>query len=249
MRTRTAVAILFLAGAAAGASADEATDQSPPPSLTTGYDQGLVSPFSISAVRPATALVLGDGGYDGARKAGIVDIATELHIWGPIYIRAGGSYVSDADQIRPLAGLLVRIFETPGVTGTAGLFYKPEGLTEPEGEIEGLFALTGRLGATTITGNLVYGQDGEAAESDAEVRLGAVVRASDHWLFGADSRFRFAINTKPDKVEPDYDLVAGPVATLVLREVAVTAQAGVSVVKVGSVEAGPIVLLGVARIF
>jgi hypothetical protein len=240
------VLAFFLIGA--GASADETSDEAPA-TLGGSYAQGLVAPFSISAVRPETALVLGDGGYDGARKAGIVDVAAELHLWGPIYIRGGGSYVSSSDTIKPLAGALVRLFQTPSWAGTVGVFYKPEGLTEPEGEIEGLFALSAQTGATTVTGNLVYGQDGEAAESDAELRLGATVKASDRWLVGADSRFRVAINQKAGKAEPDYDLVAGPTATLVLREVAVTAEAGVSVVKLVSVEAGPILLLGVARIF
>jgi hypothetical protein len=241
-------AVLLLVASAGVAGADESSDEAPP-AVTPSYDDGLVAPFSISGARPATALVLGDGGYDGARKAGVVDVAAEMHVWGPIYVRGGGSYVSSSNTLKPLAGALVRVFDTPSLAGSAGLFYKPEGLTEPEGEIEGLFALTGRAGATTITGNIVYGQDAEASESDAELRLGATVRASDHWLVGADSRLRLAINQKAGKVEPDYDLVAGPVATLVLREVAVTAEAGVSLVKVGTVTSGPILLLGMARVF
>jgi len=244
--TRAIVVLSLLIGAAA--SADERQDnEAPPPSGS--YADGLVTPFSIAGARPETALVLAQGGYDGARKAGVVDIAAELHLWGPLYVRGGGSYVSSADTVKPLAGLLVRLFRTDAWNGTAGIFYKPEGLTEPEGELEGLFAVSARVDATTVTANLVYGQDAEASESDAELRAGAVVQVGRRVLVGADSRFRVAIKTKVGSGEPDYDLVAGPLATLVLPEVALTAEAGVSLIKTDSVHSGPIVLLGVARIF
>ncbi len=247
-RTGAVVVLWLLLGPAASAGERQDSEAPPPPGQPQATD-ALVTPFSIGAARPETALVYADGGFDGARKAGVVDFAAELHLWGPIYLRGGGSYVSADNTLKPTAGLLVRLFRAQGWNGAAGVFYKPEGLTEPEGEIEGLFAVSTRIDATTLTANLVYGQDAEASESDAEVRAGAVVRAGRRFLVGADSRFRLAIRRKAGSGEPDYDLVAGPLATLVLPQVAITAEAGVSMLKTDAVHSGPIVLLGVTRVF
>jgi hypothetical protein len=236
-------------GLAGVAGAAEGGDEEAPVEHPVGYDAGLVTPFTISAARPKTALILTDGGYDSARKTGIVDFAAEVHVWGPISIRGGGTYVSNGNTLKPTVGAIVHLWSGGGVDGSAGLFYKPEGLTEPEGEFEGLFALSYQTGRTTLMGNVVYGQDAEAAESDAEVRLGAVVQATKNVLVGADSRLRVAISSKAGTAEPDFDLVAGPVATLLVSDFALTAQVGGSVVKLGDTKAGVIALGGIARMF
>src|SRR5262249_45714872 len=97
------VFVFLVTGAGAGA---EEIDDETPPTMSAGYAQGLVTPFTISAYRPETALVIGDGGYNGATKSGVFDVAAELHLWGPIYLRGGGSYIGSSDTFKPLAGAL-----------------------------------------------------------------------------------------------------------------------------------------------
>src|SRR5215470_3682142 len=245
MSLRLLAAVVLAAPSAAVASE---LDEPPPPAADPRYERGEALPLGLRAERGETALITAYGGYDGGHKAGRFDVAAELHLFGPVYLRGGGTYVSDADEVRPTVGALVQLFSAGGLAGAVGVFYKPEGLTEPEGEIEGTFALGLRLEGVTLVANLTYGQDGEGQERDGEVRIGATVRAGQRFYVGADSRLRFSLGTdKPD--EPDYDLLAGPLATVVAFGTAFTVQAGVSAVKVGGTEVGPMFLLGIGRVF
>jgi hypothetical protein len=167
---------------------------------------------------------------------------------GPLYLRGGATYVSSDDQVKPAVGALVQLFSSGGLSGAFGVFHKPEGLTEPEGEIEGTFALGLRLERTTLVANPTYGQDGEGTERDGEVRLGGTHRVARRVYVGADSRLRFSLGgEKPG--EPDFDVLAGALVTVVAFDMAFTAQAGISAVKIGGTEVGPIAHIGVGRTF
>jgi hypothetical protein len=248
MRRRFAPLLLLALGLAAPALADDS--DGPPAAPPRAYDRGESLPLSLRAERGAgeRALVMATTGFDGARDAATFEVAAELHLWGPIWLRGGAAYLSSGDTLKPTVSALVELFHAGPVAGTAALFYKPEGLTEPEGEIEGVLAFGLRLDVATIVGNLAYGQDGEGNERDGEVRLGGTVRVGRGFFVGADGRFRFSIGTTKAG-EPDYDLVAGPLATLVAWDTAFTAQAGVSMVKVGETKTGPTALVGVSRVF
>lgn len=245
-----AIAILFgfgagPASAAEGEAVPATTEVKAPPS----YDKGETLPLGLRAERNEAAFVTADGGYDGARKAGIIDFAAEIHIWGPITVRVGGTYISDEDDVRPTVGALVQLFSSDGLAGSVGVFYKPEGLTEPEGEIEAAFMLGKRFDEATLVGSLTYGQDGEGNERDGEVRVGGFYKVRKNFYAGADTRFRFSLGTS--KVgEPDYDILAGPVATLVAFDTAFTAQVGVSAVKItDQTLSGPELLFAISRVF
>src|SRR5262249_16037495 len=148
------------------------------------YDKGETLPLGLRAERNEAAFVTADGGYDGARKAGIIDFAAEIHIWGPITARVGGSYVSDADDVRPTVGALVQVFRSDGLAGALGVFYKPEGLTEPEGEIEAASAVSKRFDQGTLVGSLTHGQDGEGNERDGEIRVGGLYKMQKRFYLG-----------------------------------------------------------------
>ena len=241
-------------GVAAFATPAVASEPEGVPSTTEtkappAYDKGEALPLGLRAERNEAAFVTADGGYDGARKAGIIDFAAEIHIWGPITVRVGGTYISDADDVKPTVGALVQLFNSDGLAGSFGVFYKPEGLTEPEGEIEATFALGKRFENATLVGSLTYGQDGEAEERDGEVRVGGFYKVRKNFYAGADARFRFSLGTSKAG-EPDYDILGGPLATLVAFDTAFTAQVGVSAVKVADQTlSGPEVLFGISRLF
>jgi len=55
-----------------------------------------------------------------------------------------------------------------GLDGSLSVFYKAEGFTEGEGEIETLVALGRRFQALSVAANFVYGQDPEGNERRAQ---------------------------------------------------------------------------------
>jgi hypothetical protein len=239
---------LFGFALAPAAAAETVLDEPEPASIEPKYERGETLPLGLRAERGETAFVTVDGGYDGARKAGRFDAAAELHLVGPIYLRGGATYVSNDDQVKPTVGALVQLFSSEGLSGAVGVFYKPEGLTEPEGEIEGTFAVGLRLERMTLVANVTYGQDGEGTERDGEVRLGGSYRVARRIYAGVDSRLRFSLGSEKAG-EPDFDVLAGPLVTVVAFEMAFTAQAGISAVKIGGTDVGPMMLIGVGRIF
>src|SRR5574342_666002 len=92
------LSIVLLAGAAR-AQEDEAP---PVDSATSAIERGADLPLTIYPGKPAhRAIAFVDGGYDGARDAGLVDFVVDAHIWGPLRIRGGGTYVSSEDDLRP----------------------------------------------------------------------------------------------------------------------------------------------------
>src|SRR5439155_17842620 len=92
--------------------------------------------------------------------------------------------------------------------------YKPEGLTEPEGELESVLVLSRRFRGDALRARLAYGQDPEGRESDVEIGGSYLHRASDDFELGATSRYRRAIEVKTT-AEPRWDFIGGAVGAYV----------------------------------
>ena len=98
---------------------------------------GMFLPFT-EAPRTDTqrAFATAQGGYEGAREVGCWK-AAEVTVWGPIAVRVGVAYSGArrrgsperAPEFKPEPD---RSRHRPSI----GVFYKPEGFTEGEGEIE-----------------------------------------------------------------------------------------------------------------
>jgi hypothetical protein len=206
-------------------------------------------PLTTGAAHPYGAIITAFGGYDSARKAGVLDVLTEVKLIGPLSIRGGFSYLSDQDKVKPTLGLVVQFLDQrrQGVSASLGVFYKPEGLTELEGEIESVLALSMVVDQTTAALNFAYGQDPEGTERDGEARVALLYRIGAVFA-GVDSRLRFAIGD-PKNMEPKLDFVGGPLVSYGFAEYAATLQVGVSMVKVDTVRTGAIALAGFSRVF
>jgi hypothetical protein len=194
---------------------------------------GAFLPQTLSArVGSVPVFALGSGGYDSTRRGPLVDAAVEAHVWGPFALRVQTTYSNDTARMRPSVAGRVQLLrqERHGVDGTLTVFYKTEGFTEAEGEIETFASIARRFSWITLVGNLVYGQDPEGNERDGEVRATAFHQG--RWLMlGLDSRVRFALGTQHGRAattEPVFDFMAGPVATVAAGPVAIFAQAGPS---------------------
>jgi len=261
MLVHTAIAVTLGASATARAQApapeaEAEVATTPPPQITTAVRDGAVLPSTLSPrVGANAALAFGFAGYDGARSAPIGSATAEVRVWGPFALRGGAEYSTVRKEPRPTIGGRVQLLrqERHGVDGSLSVFYRPEGFTEPEGEIETFVSLGRRFDRITVLGNLVYGQDPEGNERDGEVRF-ASLYAAGRWTFGVDSRLRFAIGTQKSamaQAEPKFDLLAGPIAAATVGPVALFAQAGPSVLKLAgsSTSAGVAALGGLGSVF
>jgi hypothetical protein len=132
----------------------------------------------------------------------------------------------------------------------AGAFYRPEGFTESEGEVELVVAVAHRFGRLGTFANLVYGQDPEGAERDGEVRLGALYAVNASVQAGFDARLRADLGSEEGKRRAEggaeYDLVFGPTASYAIGPIAAIVQGGMSLLGTEPAKPGAIVMLGIA---
>jgi len=235
----------------------EGADQDVPRAspMPTAVGDGAFSPLTMPArVGSTQAFAWSLGGYDTSRKSAVVDTSVEVRLWGPIALRGGATYSKDTSQMRPHIGARAQLLrqDRHGLDGSLSVFYKAEGFTEGEGEIETLVALGRRFQALSVAANFVYGQDPEGNERDGELRA-TVFRDQGGASFGLDARARFALGAQHGKNatrEPTLDVVGGPVGTVTLGPVALFAEAGPSVFSLGgSTRAGVAAFGGIGSAF
>jgi len=196
----------------------------------------------------ARAFIVALGGYDGSSKSEVIEGRAEVTVYGPLALRVGVLHTGEPNQLRPTVGARVQALAAPdqGIDMSIGLFYKPEGFTEGEGEIEAVLALGRRFGRFGVIGDLAYGQDPEARERDGEVRLAGLYTLSSIVELGLDSRLRFDLGTEEDKLEEEggaeYDLLAGPLISAAFGSIAIGAEAGVAIRETTRTQAGMLAL-------
>lgn len=261
---RVAAGVLLPLAAAAVARAQDRDDGERPAARASWSDStaqaavaGAFLPLTLAPSVPAqTGQIASVAGYDGARGSAAMETHAELRVWGPLALRVGARVSDGTSGARPLVGARLQLLSRArhGVDGAVGVFYRPEGLTEPEGEIETVVSLGARRGAGSALLNLAYGQDPEGRERDGEVRAALLW----HWgrlTTGLDGRWRFDLGSERAKLaaagEPTFDVAAGPVATVALGPLALSAHAGASVLRRvgGPVQTGVIALGGVGAAF
>ena len=248
------VLLATLVGARSGWAQD--VEQPPTPTTARSAESGIFLPLTLgSRVGGESAYVTSMSGYDSARGSALLEGATEIHVFGPLAVRAGAVYTDAGATLKPTFGVHVQALrqDKHGVDGSVGVFYKPEGLTEGEGEVEAVFTLGRRVGRWGMFANLVYGQDPEAAERDGEVRLAALYTLGERTQAGLDTRLRFDLGSdetkRRAKLEADLDLLVGPTASWVIGPIALIAQSGLSAVRVTDLKLGMIALGGIGAAF
>jgi len=238
----TGILAVMAVGSPAPARAQGAPPDGPGVAATTPTVQamadGSFAPLTMPArVGSTAAFAWGLGGYDTARQAGLFDAIAEVRLWGPIALRGGATYSNGTDRLRPNVGARVQVLrqDAHGVDGSVSVFYKPEGFTEPEGEIETTLAVAHAFDGLTVAGNLVYGQDPEGNERDGEVRV-SLFRRAGRLGYGVDARTRFALGTQHGRAassEPTLDAMGGPLVMYALGPVVPFAEVGPSVFRLG----------------
>jgi hypothetical protein len=237
----SAVAGLSLVSAAAWAEDEGGAAPAPASPALTAAAEGAYLPQTLAArVGEVRAFAFASGGYDSSRRGPLLDSAVEATIWGPVAVRAQTTYSGGTDRMRPSVGARVQLLRqnAHGVDGALTVFYKTEGFTETEGEVETFASIGRRFGTFHAIGNLVYGQDPDGNERDGELRA-AVFRQMGALVLGIDCRARAAIGTQRGRAatsEPKFDVAGGPVATLAMGPLALFVEAGPSVFKLASLE-------------
>jgi hypothetical protein len=249
LATYTAFALAGWGVRAAGVDEGEGGRPVAAPSAALGSFLAFSQPASLGA---QAAYGTGIAGYDSSRKAGLFEAAAEARLWGPVSLRGGAIYIRGAERARPSFGARLQALQESrnGIDGSFGVFYRPEGLTEPEGELEAVISVGGHLGATYLLSNLVYGQDPEGNERDGELRIGALRPVASRLLVGLDGRLRVALGSPSAKHEPTLDALVGPAATALVGPVAFLLQAGGSAVRLDTrATYGMFVLGGIGAAF
>jgi hypothetical protein len=252
-----AVILAFAANAAAGEVAEvdvvQDTAEAALNQTASTAPLGAFLPFSQPAsIAGQRAYAVGVAGYDSARRAGTFEASAEVRLWGPVAIRGGAVYSNGDRRLRPSFGARVQGLQEGrhGVDGAVGVFYRPEGLTEAEGEIESVLSVGRHAGGTYLLANLLYGQDPEGRERDGEVRLAALRPVTTRFLLGFDGRLRFDLGSDATRLaqhnEPTLDALLGPSATALLGPIALSVQGGGSALRLRqSTSYGAFVAFGV----
>jgi len=169
------------------------------------------------------------GGWGGARAQAIGALTAEGLVLGKITLRAGVQV--DVGKTRPTASASYEIFDpySHAVGLLVGVAYKPEGLTEGEGEVEGTVAASRRIGRGIASASITYGQDPDFNEHDGEIALAAVEPVAKGVAFGGVTRARSGLGSSKD-LGAKWDGLAGAVARMQVEEMTVTAVAGTEIV-------------------
>jgi len=214
---------------------------------------GAFLPRSMgTASHPHRSAALAWAGYAADRHRAVLDARAEAVLLPWLTLQAGTATDTEASGLRPSLGARIRLLGEAGSRpGLAlGAFYKTEGFTEPEGEVEGVLAISAHVGSVGLLANLVYGQDADGRERDAEAGAAATVAVRDRWLMGIDTRMR--MNLVPSSAAtpgkpalPRFDLVAGPLAMCRLGPTFVAAQTGIAMIELTDLRVGVFALFGV----
>ena len=208
-------AFLFLVALGGVAHADGARELATSASFTPGI---------LRATDAGNGFVNVLSDFDGATDSIRVSALGEVNVWWRL--RAAVRVIDVfSDEPRPGIGAGLRWLDGD-ITSTAYLFYKTEGFTEPEGEIELLLSFERQFGAVRAGANIAYGQDPEGNERDGELALVGHVEPRTGWFVGGTARYRDALGSTKESVIRDG--FAGPTSTLTLGAFAVSVNAGVA---------------------
>jgi len=209
----TTLALVLSLGAAA--HAEEARELATSATFTPGI---------LRATSAGTGFVNVASDFDGASSSVRVSALGEVNLWWRV---RGAVRLLDAFSDKPRPGVGAGLRWLDGDTmSTAYLFYKTEGFTEPEGEIEALLSFERAFGAVRASANIAYGQDPEGNERDGELAFVAHLEPRTGWFIGGTARYRDALGSTKESVIRDG--FAGPTSTLTLGAFAISVNAGVA---------------------
>lgn len=156
-------------------------------------------------------------GWNGSNPHALGSALVEAALWQRLSVIAGAELVPAGDDARPTAGAAYQFLDPRrdpvGLRVTA--VYKPEGLTEPEGEFETTAIVSRPFGLTLASVAVAYGQDFDGNERDGELGASVLANVLPELAVGALARGRSGLGSHPVD-EPTWDVVGGVVSTVAL---------------------------------
>jgi hypothetical protein len=181
-------------------------------------DLSLRSQIGFGAsVQPNTVSFSSEAGYDGAAGKALATGSVEATLYKGLSLRASaemGGLVKD-NYGRPAIGAAYQFLDphTSPVGLRVSLSYKPEGFTEPEGEIESVAVVTRLIGKDSVRAFTAFGGDADYNESDGELGGSYLHSFGDNFVAGGMGRYRRAFKVKTGSGEPNWDVTAGGIAS------------------------------------
>lgn len=236
--------------ASAGSSGSSAS------SAQRAADTGAFSAWNMTA-RSNTQRTVGRvvGGYDGAADKAVMDSIVEAQITDRAALRAGVAYLptSDGFGLRVDGKLDALRQEAHGLDLAIAAGYQSTGFNEVPAVAANL-AVGRSLGRLQLLANVGYGRGLEEAEQYGNAGVTGLYRVTNDVQVGIDSRFRLDLERDADEPpgERDWDLMAGPQATVTVGSFAVTGGGGMAANQLRldpEVNVGALVYLGVGAAF
>ncbi|HUS27201.1 MAG TPA: hypothetical protein VMZ53_01795 [Kofleriaceae bacterium] len=193
---------------------------------------GTLLPWSIGARHERQGILLGGyGGADLAKRAPVMAGTLDATLIDRVTLHATMTNVGMSNMLRPNVGLLVDVMRTEdtGVDLAVGGDYDIVGFNGVPAVVART-AIGANAGSLRLQGNAGFGLGLEQNERFGQVGISGLTPVAKALYVGIDSRAR--MDLERDDMEPsgelDWDMQAGPVATLALGRFAVSATGGVS---------------------
>lgn len=218
---------------------------------------GALLPWSVGARHERLGMLLGGyGGADLSKRAPVMAGTLDATLFERVTLRASMTNVGQSNLLRPNVGLLFDAMrsETSGVDLAVGGEYEFVGWTGVPTLLTRA-ALGGNVGALRVQTDAGFGLGLEQQQRYGQLGASGMTQVAKALYVGVDSRARMNLQrdaTMDQTGQPDWDIQAGPVATLALGRIALTATGGVSAWKQMMHEhakVGPIGALGLHAAF
>lgn len=239
MRTRLIVTAVVVASTPAlaeikrrtpGVQEDEITQKA---EIEDTVAAGTALPFTVGARHERSGMLMyGYGGADLAKRAPVMLGVLDATLIDRVTLRGTMTNVGMSNTLRPSVGLMfdvARASEYGGVDLAVGGDYELVGFNGVSSVLTRA-AVGGDIGALRVQGNAGFGLGLEQGERYGDLRLSGLHPVASSLYVGIDSRAR--MDLERDAMEPtgelDWDMQAGPVATMTLGRFAIMANGGVS---------------------
>jgi len=255
--SRFAVALLALTAAPALAGNGVTEDELKRPSdIEPQVAAGEVLPYSVAARHERKGILIGAyGGFDASKRAPIMTGTLDATFIENITLRAAAANMGMTDQLMPSFGVLVDITRESdsGIDFALGGDYDTYGWSRVPAVVTRA-AIGSTIGLTRLQANAAFGLGVERGERYGDLRLSGLHPVAKALYAGIDSRARIDLERDDDEPagELEWDVQAGPVASLAVGRFAVSATGGVSAWKANqrdSARVGAQASLGVGAAF
>ena len=214
---------------------DSSDQPAPPPDdASRATDDGRLLPFTMGAVIPqAHAGVTALAGYDSAARSGRAITAAEARALKFLALRVEyehGPGTGSDDRVSLGARVAILRQAAHGIDLGAGVFFQPKDF-RGEGSFVGAVLLGRNFGRWGLFCNGLVAVDSEGDDFSTELRLSSMYRVNNLLHIGFDARghYNFSDDEKRFSAQQvNWELQAGPLASMTLGPVALLAIVGPS---------------------